>query len=134
MDGLEKLETEALEMNNCNISTIFEYIKRRKDLYEKFNNKEKSIHQMYEFIYQKAKEQKIGNVAIISDKLVYLWAVTYFSKNNEELGIKEKKVLPPTPAEVIENIEKKNTKKDEKAQKKEKNPNDQITLFEEVQE
>ena len=42
--------------------------------------------------------------------------------------------MPPTPTEVIETIEKENTKKDEKALKKEKTPNDQITLFQEVQE
>ncbi len=36
------------------------------------------IHQMYEFIYKKAGKQKIGNVAMISDRVVYLWAVTYF--------------------------------------------------------
>lgn len=133
MEGIEKLEAEVIEINNCNISAIFNYIKTRKDLYEKFNNMEKSIQQMYEFICEKAKKQKIGNVAIISDNLVYLWAVTYFSKSNEELGIKEKKVMPPTPTEVIETIEKENTKKDEKALKKEKTPNDQITLFQEVQ-
>ena len=134
MEGIEKLEAEVIEINNCNNSAIFNYIKTRKDLYEKFNNMEKSIQQMYEFICEKAKKQKIGNVAIISDNLVYLWAVTYFSKSNEELGIKEKKAMPPTPTEVIETIEKENTKKDEKALKKEKTPNDQITLFQEVQE
>lgn len=131
MEGLEKLEAEVLEMNNCNISTIFDYIKTRTDLYDKFNNKEKSIHQMYEFIYEKAKKQKIDNVAIISDKVVYLWAVTYFLKSNDELGIKEKSSHSPTSNKETETDNKKNSTQNLEETKVE---NNQITLFQEVQE
>lgn len=133
MEGLERLEAEVLEMNNCNISAIFEYLKTRNDLYEKFNNKEKSIHQMYEFIYEKARKQKVDNVAMISDRMVYLWAVTYFSNSNEELGLKEKKVMSTTPTEVIKENEKK-TKKEEKKSEEKKPEDNQITLFQEVQQ
>ena len=133
MEGIERLENEVLEMNNCYISAIFDYLKTRADLYEKFNNEEKSIHQMYEFIYEKSGKQKIDNVAMISDKVVYLWAVTYFLKSNDELGLKEKRVMPPTPAEVIKEIDK-NTKKEEKKSEEKKIENNQITLFQEVQE
>lgn len=133
MEGLERLEAEVLEMNNSNISAICEYLKTRNDLYEKFNNKEKSIHQMYEFIYEKARKQKVGNVAMIGDRMVYLWAVTYFSNSNEELGLKEKKVMPPTPDEVIKENEKK-TKKEETKLEEKKSEDNQITLFQEVQQ
>lgn len=133
MEGLERLEAEVLEMNNCNISAIFEYLKTRNDLYEKFNNKEKSIHQMYEFIYEKARKQKVDNVAMISDRMVYLWAVTYFSNSNEELGLKEKKVMSTTPTEVIKENEKK-TKKEETKSEEKKPEDNQITLFQEVQQ
>ncbi len=133
MEGLERLEAEVLELNNSNISAIFGYLKTRNDLYEKFNNKEKSIHQMYEFIYEKARKQKVGNVAMISDRMVYLWAVTYFSNSNEELGLKEKKVMPPTPDEVIKENEKK-TKKEETKPEEKKSEDNQITLFQEVQQ
>lgn len=131
MEGLEKLEAEVLEMNNCNISIIFDYIKTRTDLYEKFNNKEKSIHQMYEFIYEKAKKQKIDNVAMISDKVVYLWAVTYFLKSNDELGIKEKSSHSPTSNKKAETDNKKNSTQNLEETKVE---NNQITLFQEVRE
>lgn len=135
MEGLERLETEVLEMNNNNISAIFEYLKTRNELYESFNNEEKSIKQMYKFIYDKAAKQKIDNVAMISDRMVYLWAVTYFSKSNEELGLKEEtKVMPPSADEVIKNIEKKKSKKEEKAPEDNKQKDNQITLFTEVQE
>lgn len=131
MKGLERLENEVLEMNNSNISAIFDYLKTRADLYEKFNNEEKSIHQMYEFIYEKARKQKVHNVAMISDRVVYLWAVTYFIKSNDELGLKEKRVMPPTPAEVIKENERK-TKKEETKPEEKKLENSQITLFQEV--
>ena len=135
MEGLERLETEVLEMNNNNISAIFEYLKTRNELYESFNKEEKSIKQMYKFIYDKAAKQKIDNVAMISDRMVYLWAVTYFSKSNEELGLKEEtKVMPPSADEVIKNIEKKKSKKEEKAPEDNKQKDNQITLFTEVQE
>ena len=135
MEGLERLENEVLEMNNNNISAIFEYLKTRNELYESFNNEEKSIKQMYKFIYDKAAKQKIDNVAMISDRMVYLWAVTYFSKSNEELGLKEEpKVMPPSADEVIKNIEKKKSAKEEKAPEYNKQKDNQITLFTEVQE
>lgn len=128
MEGLERLEKEVLEMNNNNILAIFEYLKTRTDLYEKFNNSEKSIKQMYKFICEKAKKQAINNVAMINDKMVYLWAVTYFNKINSELGLNETpKVMPPSANEVIKNIEKK-----EKENEAKKDNLEQITLFQEV--
>lgn len=128
MEGLERLEKEVLEMNNNNILAIFEYLKTRTDLYEKFDNSEKSIKQMYKFICEKAKKQAINNVAMINDKMVYLWAVTYFNKINSELGLNETpKVMPPSAKEVIKNIEKK-----EKENETKKDNLEQITLFQEV--
>ena len=134
MEGLERLEAEVLEINNNNILAIFEYLKTRKELYEYFNNEEKNIKQMYKFIYDKASKQKIDNVAIISDRMVYLWAVTYFSKSNEELGIdKKQKVMPPSSDEVIKNIEKKKSKNEDKILVEDEPKENQITLFQEVQ-
>lgn len=128
MEGLERFEKEVLEMNNNNILAIFEYLKTRTDLYEKFNNSEKSIKQMYKFICEKAKKQAINNVAMINDKMVYLWAVTYFNKINSELGLNQtQKVMPPSAKEVIKNIEKK-----EKESETKKDNLEQITLFQEV--
>ena len=129
MEGIERLENEVLEMNNYNVSVIFDYLKNREDLTQYFNNEEKSIKQMLEYIYEKARKQQRGNVAMISDNVVYLWAITYFSKSNEELGLKVKKVMPPSSTEVVEKIEKNQTKKEEKVLEE----NNQITLFQEVQ-
>ena len=128
MEGIEKLEVEVADMNNASISVIWDYLKTRTDLYEKFNNEEKSIKQMYEFIYEKAKKQKHGNVAVIMDNVVFLWAVSYFSKSNEELGLNEKKVMPPKPAETTKKIEEKKIENIVEEKKDE-----QINLFQEVQ-
>ena len=130
MEGIEKLEVEVADMNNPSVSIIWDYLKTRTDLYEKFNNEEKSIKQMYEFIYEKAKKQKNGNVAVIMDNVVFLWAVSYFSKSNDELGLNEKKVTPAKPAETIKKIEEKE-KQEEKVVEEKKD--EQINLFQEVQ-
>lgn len=132
MNGIERLQAEVLEMNNYNVATIFEYLKTRTDLYEYFDNEKKSITQMYEYMCNKAEKLKQGKVAMIHDNVVYLWAITYFKKSNEELGIKEKKVMPPTPTKVIEKIDNKKIKKEEKVSEEQKD--NQITLFQEVQD
>lgn len=130
MEGIEKLEVEVADMNNPSISVIWDYLKTRTDLYERFNNKEKSIKQMYEFIYEKARKQKNGNVAMIMDNVVYLWAVSYFSKSNEELGIKEKSVMPPKPSETVKKITEKEKQEEKTTEEKQE---EQINLFQEVQ-
>lgn len=131
MEGIERLQAEVLEMNNYNISVIFNYLKTRKELYEKFNNPEKSIKQMYKFICEKARKQQQGNVAMIADKVVYLWAITYFNKSNKELGLNEK---PKTTAKTTETKKKtKKTDENEEKQKETKLEDNQISMFQEVQ-
>lgn len=124
MDSIERLEKEVLELNNSNITAIFNYLKNRKDLYDKFNNKEKSVKQMYDYICNQAEKQKIGKVAMIADNLVYLWAVSYFLKSNEELGLNKKET------KTKKNAEEKETKESEKLIK---NNDNQLSMFEEVQ-
>lgn len=137
MEGLEKLETEVLEMNDSSVSAVFNYLKTRKDLYEKFNNKEKSIEQMWDYICDKARKMSKNNVAVVQDNLVFIWAVNYFCKTNEELGIKEKKAKKAAPLSADETIEKINKKHYEKERQKEseqkKDTDNQISIFKEDQ-
>lgn len=130
MNGLEKIEKEVLEMENPSVTKIFEYLKSRKDLYEKFNNKEKSIKQMYKYICDKAQTKAKNHVAVIDDNLVYLWAVIYFNRSNKELGIKKEKAIPPSAKDVIGKIDKEHAKKSEEQTRKQ---DTQISMFEEVQ-
>ena len=126
MEGIERLELEVLEMNNFSVSNMFNNIKNKPELQEKFNNKEKTIKGMYEYVYEKARALQQGNVAMVNDQVVYLWATNYFKYTNEELGIKKQNVMPPSADEVI--------KKEEKKAKKEDQKSSQISMFEEVQE
>ena len=125
MEGKERLEQETIEMNNYNVVLIFNYIKDKDELQEKFDNEEKTIKGMYEFICGKAKTLAQNGVAAVNDKVVYLWAITYFCKSNEELGIKkeEKKIKRATDAskESISDKEKGIKESDE-----------QVSIFEEV--
>lgn len=125
MEGKERLEQETIEMNNYNVVLIFNYIKDKDELQEKFDNEEKTIKGMYEFICGKAKTLAQNGAAAVNDKVVYLWAITYFCKSNEELGIKkeEKKIKSATDAskESISNKEKGIKESDE-----------QVSIFEKV--
>lgn len=127
MEGIKRLEQEVLKMDNFNVYTIFDHIKFLPELQDKFNNNEKTIKGMYKYIYGKAKTVKQGNVAIVNDRIVYLWAINYFKHSNEELGIKEKVITHP-PSKKVEN----NTQQEEKNQQKAKKENTQISIFEEV--
>ena len=138
MEGIEKLEKEIIELNNPSITKIFDYLKTRTDLYDKFNNDEKSLKQMYEFIYEKARKHEEDHVAMIEDQVVYMWAITYFMRSNEELNLNEKKSTPPTAEEKIKKINKKHAeeeekkKKEEVKKKEEEEKGQQLDLFQEV--
>ena len=127
MDGLERLEKEAVEMNNHNVILIFNYIKEKESLRDKFNNEEKTIKGMYEFICNKARTVSQNNVAMVQDNIVYLWAMAYFNKTNEELGINKKVSTPKKETKKTE------VKKEElQEEKKEEKKDTQVSLFEEV--
>ena len=119
------MKKKKIKINNNNFVLIFNYIKDKDELQEKFDNEEKTIKGMYEFICGKAKTLAQNGVAAVNDKVVYLWAITYFCKSNEELGIKkeEKKIKSATDAskESISDKEKGIKESDE-----------QVSIFEEV--
>ena len=127
MEGIERLEQEALAMNDHNIILIFDYIKNKEELKDKFNNEEKTIKGMYDFIYSKAKDLAVRNMAMINGRIVYLWAMAYFNKSNEELGINKK--ITSLKKETKKNETKKDKNKEEK---KENNTTNQVSLFKEV--
>lgn len=124
MEGIQRLEQEVMEMNNFNVYAIFNHIKDLQELQDKFDNKEKTIKGMYEYVYDKARTVKQGNVAMVNDRIVYLWATNYFKHSNEELGIKEKRITP-APTKSVEDIPKSKEIEQEKK-------DIQISMFEEV--
>lgn len=116
MEGLLRLEQEALETNNHNIILIFNHLKKIITQKEKFNNSEKNIKDMYSFICDKARKSATDNVAIIDDIVVFLWAYNYFDKSNDELGITKKAPMPSKKETTVNNS----------------NNTSQISIFEEV--
>ena len=116
MEGLLRLEQEALETNNHNIILIFNHLKEFITQKEKFNHSEKNIKDMYSFICDKARKSATDNVAIIDDKVVFLWAYNYFDKSNDELGITKKAPIPSKKETTVNNS----------------NNTSQISIFEEV--
>ena len=90
-------------------------------------NEEKTIKGMYEFICNKARTVSQNNVAMVQDNIVYLWAMAYFNKTNEELGINKKVSTPKKETKKTE------VKKEEsQEEKKEEKKDNQVSLFEEV--
>lgn len=120
MEGIEKLEKEVLEMDDYNVTQIFNYLKTRIDLQDKFNNSEKSTKEMYEYVCDNARKRMKNYVAMVQDNLVYLWAVKYFLKSNEELGIEKQEITEIKTNEAsetkVETINKKEVKKKEQTQ------------------
>lgn len=131
MEGKERLKQEALEMNDHNVILIFNYIKEKEELQDKFNNEEKTIKGMYNFICNKARKLATKNVAMVNDQIVYLWAMAYFNKSNEELGINPKNIIEQNKTKKLETT-KIETKKKE-IEKEIKQEDSQFSLFEEVQ-
>ena len=126
MDGIERLEQEAIDLNNPNITAVFNYLKSKEAMQEKLKNPEKSLKQMYEFMYKKSEQFRVGTVAMVADNLVYLWATQYFNQTNEELGLnkKEQKIENETPKPT-------EAKKEETKPEEKKAENSQISLFSE---
>lgn len=131
MEGIERLQAEILELNDYNISTIFNYLKIKPELAEKFNNSEKSLKQMYSYICNMARKQSKNNVAMINDRVVYLWAINYFNKSNDELGLNNSKPNDSIIKKTIKEDEKNKVVEENKKLEKEeiKKANDQLTLF-----
>lgn len=67
MEGIEKLEKEVLEMDDYNVTQIFNYLKTRIDLQDKFNNSEKSTKEMYEYVCDNARKRMKNYVAMVQD-------------------------------------------------------------------
>ena len=144
MTGIERLRVLSTGTKNQALLKVIDYLETRKDMYERFLNEEKTPYQMWEYITQKAKELSINNCAVIDDRIVYAWAISYFLATNESLNLIEKKVDKTT--EGIKNETKKSKAKitdgkNKEIQKEQQNnvidmqtakSSDQITIFEEV--
>ena len=106
MNGYDRLKLQYKENLNTDkaLIKIIKYLLNQPEMSDIYLKDEKNINEMMDYIKSKAKEQAINNVAIIEDQNVYEWAVEYYIKSNEELGItKINNKVNPTPKEETNN-------------------------------
>lgn len=128
-ERLKQLIAEIKENTNISVEDkkgilkVAEYLLTRKDMDEKYNNPEKTLLEMWEFIKDEAREKAINGVAILDDEEVYSIAIHYFDESNEALKINNKSTKVDKKSkktnEEESNVNKKNeaTKQDEIPQK-----------------
>lgn len=140
MTGIERLRILSEGTKNQALIKVIDYLETRKDMYEKYLNEEKTPEQMWQYITKKAKEQSINNCAVIDDRVVYVWAISYFLATNESLNLNTTDTSREASKKEAKKIK---TKKSEKQFSEQETPNNviniqtakvsnQITMFEEV--
>ena len=89
MNGYEKLKLQYKQNLNPDkaLIEIIKYLLNQPEMSDIYLKEEKNIKEMMDYIKSKAKEQAVNSVAIIEDQNVYDWAIEYYIKSNEELGI-----------------------------------------------
>ena len=97
MEGYQRIKELYLEIKTENkdeaLVKIVTYLMKQPNMSELYLKEEKNLKEMMRYIKDQAREKAVNSVAVIEDNQVYEWAVTYFSKSNDELGI-NKKITP----------------------------------------
>lgn len=99
MNGIERLKKLAEGQEDKALLKIVNYLISREDLNTYYLNEEKSLKDMVDYIKGEAKKQAKNGYCYVEDEEVYEWGVKYFTKTNEELGIKKK----TTPTQLAVN-------------------------------
>lgn len=89
MEGIKRLENMLEGQKDKYLNIIAKHLMQHTELDQAFLNEEKNFKDMAEYIKGKAKKEATGGVAVIEDATVFKWAVDYFIKSNNELGIKK---------------------------------------------
>lgn len=139
MTGIERLRILSTGTNNQALLKVIDYLETRKDLYDKFLNEEKNPDQMWKYITKKAKELSINNCAVVDDRIVYAWAISYFLASNESLDLSSNITKSETKPKTEEKKSKSTKANEEKTSPKNNvidiqtaKASEQITMFEEV--
>lgn len=94
MSGIERLKRLVEGQENKSLLKIVNYLLTRDDLDSNYLNEEKTLKNMVDYIKSEAKKQAKDGYCYVEDEIVYEWAINYFSKTDDELGIK--KIIIPT--------------------------------------
>ena len=132
MTGIERLRILETGSKNTALLKVLDYLETRTDLYDRFLNEDKTPSQMWEYIQKKAKAISVNNCAVVDDKIVYVWAVSYFLASNEALGLtKQEEKKTDTNSKKVETPKKENKENKVIDISKAKEEN-QLTMFQEV--
>jgi hypothetical protein len=113
LKGIERLKNMLAEFTNgYSPKAVIDYLITREDMDDKFLNEEKNLKEMEKHIIAKAKNQAVNNVSMVEDKMVYSWAVLYFTLSNDLLGIKKEISNKETKTEAKTKSSKKSTTKE----------------------
>lgn len=102
MDGIERLRKLAEGQEDISLNRVIAYLTSVTDMNEKYNNEEKSLKQMTDYIKGEAKKIAKDGYCWVEDATVFTWAIDYWNKTNEELGIKKQITIPKIETKVKE--------------------------------
>lgn len=118
-------------MNKLNLKANSDYEKAILDYLEsnasdalvaKINSGKKTLQSCFDYIRGEAKKQAKDGCAMISDAVVFGWAIHYFEEDEIEAEVKVKAKATPEPKEIVKKTEKKQVKTVEKNE-------EQLSLF-----
>ncbi len=130
MNGFDILREQIKGQKDRALIQTVEYLLTRDDMQEKYLNQEKNIKEMAKFIRDNGIKKIHEGWNYIPDKVVFAWAIMYWSFSNSFLKIKN--TSKKKEKEQKENQQVKNNViqlEDAKKQLEEKEEVEQISLF-----
>lgn len=103
MEGRKRLQALAKGQENTALLKVVSHLETLEEMDSKFLNEEKTLKGMTEYIKSNASKQAIDGYAYVEDEVVFEWAVNYWSKSDEVLGIKRVTPTPKTKVAVTHN-------------------------------
>ena len=100
MNGIERLKKLAEGQENPPLLRVIEYLVNIDELDEMYLNVDKSLKSMVDYIKDMAKKLYKDGYCWVEDTMVYEWSANYWSKSDEELGIKKVTSTPKIKVEV----------------------------------
>jgi lin1252 protein len=128
--ALAKMNEEMSQKHSLAIDVIHNFLCDQNDdeLFENICKDGKSIADAYAFCINKASEQRDGNCAMISDSVVFGWAVDYF--NSELTAVKSKSAVNVSTSNESQHATNKETSKIDVKPSQKKADFERINLFE----
>ena len=109
-EGIERLLKLVAGQEDIALLKVVNYLSKQQEMDQKYLNENKSLKSMIEYIKDEAKKLTKDNYIWVEDDTVYKWAVNYWDKTDEELGIKKASVTTLTKTkeakEVVPEVQK----------------------------